>query len=390
MTPTVQAGTALRVGLVLLVLGLVGLYFASHERVETEVKFGASGRARVNDYYAAERFLTAMGLEASSALAIQGLPDTDTAVLWMAPPSQAPGRMAELRQWVEGGGHLVWGWRAVPGLKGKGLAVPEWLRPEVEAEAPGGDAQAADPSASATATSAVSGEPVPPAETERTPGAPTPAPLAAEGTAAVAQPDELADGRPPFERRPLGTGMVTLLQAPGRYTNRRIAKGPHAWELWLAVRTEPQTRGAVLIAWRDAPSLWQIVWRRAPAAVCALGLTLLVWLWGASRRFGPLVPPRSRERRSLLEHVVASGHLMWQSGQRARLVADSQHELMRHLLARHPELTDRVGEALVQAVVERVGVSAELTRQALIPPGRIDRRNFVLAMRAGQELRRRA
>ena len=62
------------------------------------------------------------------------------------------------------------------------------------------------------------------------------------------------------------------------------------------------------------PSLWARLFYQGWPLWAPLLLALLGWLWARSQRFGSLLPSPVLERRSLLEHVRASGELLLRFG----------------------------------------------------------------------------
>ena len=73
-------------------------------------------------------------------------------------------------------------------------------------------------------------------------------------------------------------------------------------------------------------------------------LALLAWLWARMQRFGPLLPPPAAERRSLLEHIVASGEHSYRYGYAHLLHAAVRDAFLARLRRRDPQAAALEGE----------------------------------------------
>lgn len=135
-----------------------------------------------------------------------------------------------------------------------------------------------------------------------------------------------------------GGGHVAFL-AQNYFDNNRLAWYDNA-ELLLGLAALPRDAKQVLIVQHlDMPSWYQALWWQFKPAIvsAACGLALLFWL--AVHRFGPLLPEPERERRSLIEHIDASGRWLWKvPGGRDILLAATRHATEKQLLRRAPEL----------------------------------------------------
>lgn len=133
----------------------------------------------------------------------------------------------------------------------------------------------------------------------------------------------------------VGQGAITVLTDDGLLTNAEIGKHDHAaLAAWLLA---PEPGGMIwIIRNHDAPPLWVWLWKHAAPAVFAALVLLAVWLWGATRRFGPVLPDAAPERRSLVEHITASGRFLWQHGASGALMAAVVQALRQRIRARHP------------------------------------------------------
>ena len=104
-------------------------------------------------------------------------------------------------------------------------------------------------------------------------------------------------------------------------------------------------------------------------------LALLGWLWGRSQRFGSLLPSPVLERRSLLEHVRASGELLLRFGHGARLYEAVLALFLHRLRLRAPIAAALDGAPRDQAIAEllkwpqgRVASALTPLRRTIPPP----------------------
>ncbi|KQV79359.1 hypothetical protein ASD15_18680 [Massilia sp. Root351] len=135
-----------------------------------------------------------------------------------------------------------------------------------------------------------------------------------------------------------GRGHVVMV-SDNYFNNQRLPRLDHA-ELLLGVAgLNQQGRNVMLVLHADAAPWYAMLWRAAWMPLTALAVLLALLLWRAGRRFGPLLPQPSGERRSLLEHIEASGNWLWRAkGGRGVLLAAARQETEALLRRRAPEL----------------------------------------------------
>lgn len=140
----------------------------------------------------------------------------------------------------------------------------------------------------------------------------------------------------PALRFEVGKGQLFVFTELGWLTNRRIVKRDHAELLWELVKERPASGHIWLL--RGDPSVGLMSWlaHHAWMALLSLGAFVAVLFWKAAPRFGPLLPEPDPARRSLLEHVDASGRLLWQEGAGDRLVKATRAALLVRIERTHP------------------------------------------------------
>jgi hypothetical protein len=343
MSRTAQLLTA--GALVLLALGALW-FFATFERVEQDVEVGYQGAARSNPYLAAERLFTRLGAPARTLAAQPStLPPADHALVLVSPArSTSAEQLQRILDWVRQGGRL--------------LVVPD--------EAPSIDpilrhwevGVREDPDVSEHETLRVPLRDRAEAEVE----------LSRQRRLALGRQDtqvriESAHGVA-FVRYAEGAGSVTFLADGHFFDNDNIGGHDHAALAWALVRAGGAAPAGVWLAVRDqVPTLAQLLARHAWMALASGGLLIAAWLWAAGSRFGPLVPDPPRDRRSLLEHVEASGDFLWRNGRGAELVQSARQALLARVDVREPGWRSLPRADLVQ----------RLATGARLPAARVDR-----------------
>ncbi|KRG68398.1 DUF4350 domain-containing protein [Pseudoxanthomonas dokdonensis] len=124
------------------------------------------------------------------------------------------------------------------------------------------------------------------------------------------------------------------------------------------------------------PSLLHLILSRGWPVWLPLLLALLAWLWMRMQRLGPLLPAPATARRSLLEHVRASGDHLYRYGRGVLLHEAVRQAFLLRLRRRDPVAAALSGEPRVQAIAERLGLPASQIRDALQTPAAHDHHGF--------------
>ncbi|MEN4951538.1 DUF4350 domain-containing protein [Stenotrophomonas sp. TWI819] len=120
------------------------------------------------------------------------------------------------------------------------------------------------------------------------------------------------------------------------------------------------------------PSLWNRVFYLGWPVWAPLLLALLGWLWQRAQRLGSELPSPAAERRSLLEHIRASGEHLLRFGKAPLLHDAARRAFLARLRRRSPTAAALTGEAQVQAIAAVLQWSHERVRTALTPPASHD------------------
>lgn len=355
--------------LALVLVTISGAWFLRNfERVTEAQEVGFQGEARRNPLLALERLLAAQGEAVESRIHLAELPPPP-ATLFLAASGHSPylARSGELRVWMSRGGHLV----LVPAAAGSG------------------DADALLKPFGLQARDARQGSREPEMALLRLPEARAPlavqfyprvrlayggsrAPLAIAGSAG----DLLV-------RIPAGSGRLTVLADDSFLRNGRIGQHDHA----AAALALLSGNGPVWVVREQlGASLAALIWRNAREAAIAFAVLVLLALWAAAARFGPLLPAEDTRRRRLLDHIAGGGRFLWRNGHGAALVESSRAALMRTVLYRHPDWLKAADLPL--RLAQAAGLQAEDVLRALDGAPPAGEAEFTATIRTLETLRK--
>lgn len=354
------------------VLALAGWWLATHHRVQEVVDLPRTGEARRNPLFALQVALEKDGRAAQSRRRLQLLPgpgDTpavplgarDTVVLYNDPRTLGTDEITSLLAWVEDGGHLVV--RTPPhGMLGRNAPAP--LLSALGLQLRDGDASGCEFLDDGTG--------------ERLRGALfcSGRRFTLDGANPVRSWGDLRDGYV-FARIAHGDGSVDVL-ADLEFLGTDDLDAPASGVLARQLLQPNHGHGTVhLVYAAQMPSLWTTLAAHSWMAWSPLLLAFLLWLWARMQRFGPLLPAPAAERRSLLEHIAASGehlarHRQW------HLLHDAVREaFLARLRRRDPQAAALHGEPQLMLLRQRFpDVAAAELRAALQTPLAGDRAAF--------------
>ncbi|MGI9302848.1 MAG: DUF4350 domain-containing protein [Gammaproteobacteria bacterium] len=328
------------------------------ERVTESTYVGYSGEARTNPLLAARRLARKMGIPAESVGEVSQLnelpPVSDTLVLASHRNTFSDKRSRDLLNWVKDGGRL--------------LVAARHERPDDEdmpVEDPLLQELGVDAFVHRTEISREDEDGEPPITEFTLPG--TPRPLGAHLATRFGL--EATSASPAFTvHDDTGVKLISVEHGAGRATvltelhfveNRNIGEHDHAEILWHLLNLDGPATKIWLIHADAMPSLWQLLWTKAPLIIGVVAVMLVAWLAAATRRFGPIVHMPSPDRRRILEHIEASGHFLWSKGKQKTLLRSVHEGLERELRLAHPvwsTYTTRKREQLLAQI-------ADLTRE---------------------------
>ena len=309
--------TSIRAALLVLPLLALVLYAALnwYTLVDEEIWVDAGEAAKEDPYLAYGKLLQRMGTRAvvaKSPSALDTLPQRGTLIIGdRRLVYMTPDRVRGLREWVEHGGSLV------VDIEGEGIDDPVLDAFGIQRSFP--QRNPADPKKNAERFMGMGA-----VLTVDWPwlGKPMKARLGRNfelrDTRVRSQVDEIRqDTRVIGTSFPAGEGRFTALPTIDFLRNSQIAQNDHAELGWkLASLQAP----AVLYLRMTSPPFLEWAQRDAWPVIVAAALLLVLWLARIIPRFGPLQPDAPPVRRSLVEHVVASGRFLWSRGAAAALL----------------------------------------------------------------------
>lgn len=366
--------------------GLTAWWLHTHERVERSIPMPRTGEARRNPLYALQVALQKDGIAVQSRRRLQLLPDgskaapvplgaTDTVIIYNDPRTLTRAEVDELLRWVGHGGHLVV--RTPPvGLLASNSPVPLFAeldlmplgRDHSECEEVKGARAPADAGPSAVRAAAL--------VDDDDDGGHTGWGLlfcgARRFTLVGANPahswGDLKNGYV-FARVLRGSGSVDVL-ADLDFLGSDELEQPASFALARQLLQPNHRVGTVhLVYAAQMPSLWATLIRRSWMAWGPLLLALAFWLWRRMQRFGPQFAAPVTERRSLLEHITASGELAYRYGYAHLLYDAARNAFLARLRRRDPQAAALQGEPQLMLLAQRFAdVPASDIRDALMPP----------------------
>ena len=362
---------------------LVGWWLHTHERVPRVVDMPRTGEARRNPLFALQVALERDGVRVHSRRRLQLLPDggeaavplavRDTLVLYNDPRTLSTEEVGSLLRWVERGGHLIVR-TPPPGLLAKHTPVPLLtalqLMPmsndsgECE-EVKGSLAKREQDDETASAADEDGGLLFCGARRFTLIGA---NPAHSWG--------DLQNGYV-FARVERGAGSVDVLADLDFLSSGELQR-PASFKFARQLLQPNLDAGAVhLVYAAEMPSLWLTLLRHSWMAWAPLLLALAFWLWRRMQRFGPLFATEALERRSLLEHIAASGQLAYRYGYAHLLYDAARNAFLARLRRRDPQAAALQGEPQLMLLCERFkDVPASEIRDALLPPFQNDHAAF--------------
>ena len=184
-----------------------------------------------------------------------------------------------------------------------------------------------------------------------------------------------------------GKGQVVFM-AGNYFTNSDLNNFDHA-ELLLALTSlNPSARSVTVVKSLDVLPWYKALWRSFHYLLVALAVSVALLFWMAVRRFGPMLAQPAIERRSLMEHIAASGAWLWQAeGGRELLLGAAREETLALLRRRVPALFRLPSHQLPAALARDSGLDSEQLLQALHDDAARQPTRFTRQIRTLQELR---
>jgi hypothetical protein len=186
----------------------------------------------------------------------------------------------------------------------------------------------------------------------------------------------------------VGRGSLTVMPSLAPFYNSAIGQLDHAQLFWWLASQHNARPEVWLVRDLELRSLPGWLAQNAMSVLIALGSFIVLALWHAVPRFGPLLSGAEPERRSLVEHLAATGRFFADNRQLPKLLIALRQDCMDLIGARMPEarLLDRA--ARIQLAARSVGLRERDLAAAFDTPGDTPR-NFTGSVRLLAHLRTR-
>lgn len=327
---------------------------------EVEIPAPLRGEAATNPFYAAGRLVEALGGTTERREALGTLGTNAVLVLSTFSWDIDAARRTELERWVEAGGRLVVDAALISGSDA--FEVWSGIAREVEEPDPNeGLAQPPQRFERCRTVAEVDGQGAASGELEVC-GFPYDSWLTTGGRLLWGL-REIDDDALVAARVVVGAGTVTVLNGVP-FVARALFDGEHG-ELFAAATGFRAGDHVAFVTEADVPSLPALVWRHGAPFVAVLLLWIALALWRGAVRFGPLLAPPERARRSLAEQILGTGRFVVRVGGGAALLAAARRALDEAAQRRIVGYERLAEPARAQAVAALTGVDARSLAAAL-------------------------
>lgn len=336
----------------LFAMATAALALTACNTIEVEREIGYKGKARVNPWLAAERFVGRMGWQVRSVISWTAPLEEDA--VWILPASILSNESFTRRigNWVEIGGHLILL------IEHADQQTNDWSddHPPLVMEP-----------ALFSMLERAGIVLKPPAATQG--GASTSEIVFANRTFKVDAASQasvaLTDGVPGvFASVKAGDGRITVLTDGRLFRNRWISDNDHA-ALLDALVMAMTYEGTVVFVRGSGLSLWALLRAHLGPFMLGLAVWVIFWLWKNFTRFGSMeavsVPS---ELRSYAHHLEALGDFQWQLDRTASLLAPLRLQIT-ELAQRAGLQAGRRDEDFKQFLADRAGLPHERVQRAL-------------------------
>lgn len=200
------------------------------------------------------------------------------------------------------------------------------------------------------------------------------------------QPDDA--GLAVAARVAVGEGSAVILGDADFLLNDEIGRLDHALAAWRLITLDGIPSGVVFVHGASDPRFFSKVAGAVWPGWVALAVLLLALAWREGRRFGPAEPELPLARRSLMEHVEATGRFHWRRGDVELLLAGARRAIAARVHRRRPHLADQPLDRRVAALAEISGHAPADVEHALTPGSLGGPETFTRVVRTLEAIRR--
>lgn len=377
--------------LLLLIILATGYWFYNNFSWVTEEKeVGFQGIAKTNNLLAAEFFLRRMGVKArqvNGLLAFRNLPSTQHTLMISTQRETVNKELSQLlKKWVNSGGHLIVEARFVANQEKKEMTetVLDPLLDELSVYKVRNTNKYSQNDSATRFTLPQDKE-----QAELEVHFPHYRILNRSENIKILPDWVIEDERGVYLMQfSLGDGLLTIMNSTNVFNNDNLDKNDNAHLLHYLTQREGFDSEVWLIQVDDMPSLWTWLWENAWYTMFCLSLLFGLWLWRAPLRFGPILNDAQTERRSLLEHIRASGYYRWHEEQSSFLLSRVQENLWEKIQIAHPVVRRENPMQAYALLAEITSINEALIKQALMPVEEINEHEFTKVIRILENIRK--
>jgi hypothetical protein len=168
-----------------------------------------------------------------------------------------------------------------------------------------------------------------------------------------------------------GRGRVTLIASAHPFRNRFIDREDHADLLLEIVQLGDAYKDSyrygsneVFFFLTGSDSFLSMVWSRFWMPLSALLALVVLLLWKAIPRFGPMRRAPGENVRQFSEHLKMSGQFLWRHGQSGELLEAVRRSILQKIKSRHASLNPHDEEDLLPKLAEMSRVPLAKVREA--------------------------
>jgi len=343
---------------------------------EVSVPTPPQGEAVRNPYYAAQRFVTALGATSEWRQTLGNAPAPDAVLVlrywhW----DLIAQRRETLENWVRSGGRLVLDRSLVSGHEAlrefSGLKIEDLESPDDDEETE--DEETTPLEGAETLIEKLYGRGI--CESLRLSRSQLPTdPRDRFSVCRMGFQSAIVSDRPVYwallddehmqaARIEVGRGSVTLLNAEP-FGNRDLLDVDHS-ALFVAVTQLKRSDHVVFLSEEDHPSLLELIWSNGKPVVLLAVLLILFGLWRGALRFGPMAAPSPTSRRSLAEQIRGTGIFTLQFDGSRTLHAAAVRALDRAARRRIPRYDQLAQDQRIAALAKETGLDADKLAHAI-------------------------
>lgn len=178
-----------------------------------------------------------------------------------------------------------------------------------------------------------------------------------------------------------GEGRISALTSLAPFDNSTLDAHDHAEALHRLVRQTPDVDEVVILR-RVSEGLLSWLLEHGWRALAAFAALLVAALWAVVPRFGPTQADPLPQRRRLLDHLLASGRLLWAENERTLLARSAADAALHRVRIEYPHTQWLREDELARFLRQRFDVDAALA-DFMLQPERIQHpASFIALVRA--------